>query len=262
MMGVLLRAFFKRVPFRAFESASLSAAGGRERNEDACGFRVVDEAGCWVLCDGLGGHRGGEIASRAAVDAVLASFESDPRATSEMLAAHIARANQAVLERQRSEPELSMMRTTIVALLADRRAAVWAHAGDSRLYRFRNGRILEHTRDDSVPQRLVDAGESDAGEIRFHEDRSRLLRSLGNKAEAGATFGCGEIEPGDAFLLASDGFWELIVEGEMEQDLAGSPDPKAWLARMEARVRERIAKDPERIGEADNYSAIAIVRGK
>jgi serine/threonine protein phosphatase PrpC len=262
MFGELLRSFNRKSPSPAFEAASVSSPGGRKDNEDACGFRMIGDTGCWILCDGLGGHRGGEIAARTAVDAALASFESDPGATPEALAGHVSRANQAVLERQLREPELSLMRTTIVALLADRAAAMWSHAGDSRLYRIRNGRILDQTRDDSVPQRLVDAGEISAAEIRFHEDRSRLLRTLGNRGEAGATFGSGEVEPGDTFLLASDGFWELIVESEIEADLARSGDPKTWLARMEARIRERIAKEAERIGEADNYSAIAVVRGK
>lgn len=245
----------------AFEFASTSSRGGREENEDACGSRVQGDAGCWVLCDGLGGHRGGEIAAQAAVGAVLASFEKDPRVSREALAAHIERGNLAVIERQRAEPEMSLMRTTIVALIANREHAFWAHAGDSRLYRFRNGGIAGQTRDDSVPQRLADAGEITADEIRFHEDRSRLLRSLGNKTDSSATFGASEVLPGDAFLLASDGFWEMVLETEMEEDLRLSRDATSWLARMEARVRERIDGDHD-LGQADNYSAIAVLRGK
>ena len=146
------------------------------------------------------------------------------------------------------------MRTTLVLLIASAEAARWIHVGDSRLYWFRDGKIREQTRDHSVPQRLAEAGEIRMDEIRFHEDRSRLLRSLGAKQDPGAAAGAMPVppEPGDTFLLASDGFWEWILEEEMETSLAASKHSKQWLERMEAQLRERAT------GEFDNYSAIAV----
>lgn len=237
----------------AFSTAVLSSAGGRVDNEDSCGNRMRDSIGCWVLCDGLGGHRGGEIASRLAVDAALASFDADPRVAADALTAHVDAAHRAVLDRQQTEADLASMRTTVVLLLASEEAALWAHAGDSRLYWFRDGKIREQTRDDSVPQRLAEAGEIRPDQIRFHEDRGRLLRCLGAK-ECGPTTAemDGPPQPGDAFLLASDGFWEWVTEPEMEQDLAASSDPQNWLNAMETRLRERAVEDH------DNYSAIAV----
>jgi PPM family protein phosphatase len=237
-----------------FETAWLSSAGGREHNEDSCGFLMKEETGCWVLCDGLGGHHGGEVASRLAVDAALRSFEDDPSVSVSAIGAHIERANAAVLDRQRREPELAGMRTTVVMLLASPGAAMWAHSGDSRLYWFQGGRLREQTSDHSVPQRLADAGEIAPEQIRFHEDRNRLLRSLGARPEAGATFETmpDAPQPGDVFLLTSDGFWELVNEDEMELDLAAASHPEDWLERMESRIRER------NTGDHDNYSAIAV----
>ena len=215
---------------------------------------MKDGSGCWVLADGLGGHHGGAIASRVAVEAALASFEADSRICTDALAEHLNRANRAVLERQSSEPELASMRTTLVALLASADAALWAHVGDSRLYRF-SGKTWERTRDHSVPQRLADAGEITADQIRFHEDRNRLLRSLGAKAEPGAAIGQAPRAPraGDAFLLASDGFWEWITEDQMQEDLRSTSGPKAWLKQMEARLCARAARDH------DNYSAVGVL---
>jgi serine/threonine protein phosphatase PrpC len=237
-----------------FETATFSAPGGRAENEDAVGYRIVDGAGCWVLADGLGGHRGGEVASRLAVDAVISSFIQNPSITKEALNTHIVQANRAVLERQAAEPELTHMRTTMVLLIASPEAAMWAHAGDSRLYWFRDGKIREQTRDDSVPQRLVDAGEISADQIRFHEDRSRLLNSLGTREQVSASHGETPDAPraGDAFLLASDGFWEGVTEAEMEQDFGVAVNSDSWIGRMEARVKQRAAADH------DNYSAIAV----
>jgi serine/threonine protein phosphatase PrpC len=237
-----------------FETATVSAAGGRSENEDAVGHLSVKGSSCWALADGLGGHRGGEIASRLAVDAALSSFGENPAITEEALNTHIGRANRAVVNRQIAEPELTHMRTTIVMLIASAEAAMWSHAGDSRLYRLRDGKIQEQTRDDSVPQRLVDAGEIRADQVRFHEDRSRLLNSLGAREQAVASSRAMEGGPqkGDAFLLASDGFWEFAMEAEMESDLSAAASSDAWIARMEARVKERAPADH------DNYSAIAV----
>jgi PPM family protein phosphatase len=211
-------------------------------------------SGCWVLADGLGGHQGGATASRLAVDAVLAGFRDNPEVSTAALAAHIGRANQAVLERQQSEPEMGSMRTTIVALLASAEVAVWGHAGDSRLYRF-TGKTCERTRDHSVPQRLADAGEIQEGQIRFHEDRNRLLKSLGSRGESGVEISQAPRAPraGDAFLLASDGFWEWLTEDAMTADLRSAWTAKQWLRAMEARVRAGAAAGQ------DNYSAVGVI---
>ena len=237
-----------------FETATLSAPGGRTDNEDFLGYRMAKSSGCWALADGLGGHRGGQIASRLAIEAAISSFEENPTINEDALNTHIARANRAVLDRQTAEPELTHMRTTMVVLIASPDAAMWAHAGDSRLYRFRKGKIQEQTLDDSVPQRLVDAGEISADQIRFHEDRSRLLNSVGAREGVLASTRAmpGGPEPGDAFLLASDGFWEVVTEPEMENDFTGTSSSEKWIEKMEGRVKQRASAGH------DNYSAIAV----
>ena len=212
--------------------------------------------GCWVLADGLGGHQGGATASRLAVDAVLAAFREKPAVSPDAAGAYVRRANQALIERQQTEPELRSMRTTIVVLLASPDAAAWAHIGDSRLYRF-SGKTWERTKDHSVPQRLADAGEIPEDRIRFHEDRNLLLKSLGSRAGVGVDVAASDRAPraGDAFLLASDGFWEWLTEAEMLEDLRSSSSCREWLAKMEARVQGRATRGH------DNYTAIgAMVR--
>ena len=247
MLSRLFRSFVSGGTKPLFETATLSAPGGRAANEDAVGYRT----GCWALADGLGGHRGGEIASRLAVDAVLASFEENTEICEAALNAHFEKANRAVLDRQAAEPELAHMRTTAVVLLASPEKAIWVHAGDSRLYWLRDGAIREQTKDHSVPQRLADAGEISADQIPCHEDRSRLLNSVGAREQVVASHGAAETLPGDAFLLASDGFWEGAMEREMEED-SHAASCEAWLEKMEARVKAGAGSDH------DNYSAIAV----
>jgi serine/threonine protein phosphatase PrpC len=225
-----------------FETALLTEPGSRPVNQDA----LAHGADWWALADGLGGHGGGEQAARRAVDAVKeASASAD-------LPGLFSAANDAVLAAQRANPALSQMRTTLVVLLIAGTQASWAHAGDSRLYHFRAARIIAQTRDHSFAQTLADAGQISPEAIRHHEDRSRLLRTLGTPNCQPDLAGSTEIEAGDAFLLASDGFWEPVTEREMEVEYAKSGTPREWLDRMRARVCASSVTD------RDNFSAIAV----
>jgi serine/threonine protein phosphatase PrpC len=238
----------------SFDIASLSRTGGRAENEDYADFLQTPAATCWVLADGLGGHRGGATASKAVVEAALASFRDRPEATPDAVRAHIAQAQATLGVLQSTNPALAQMRSTIVILVSTGRASVWGHVGDSRLYHLRGGQIVARTRDHSVSQALVDVGQVDAHDQGAHEDRSRLLRCLGKEdAEAGATVsGPHALARGDAFLLCTDGFWEALDDVALALDCAGAEDAGAWVARMEARLRRR-----ERPAH-DNYTATAI----
>jgi serine/threonine protein phosphatase PrpC len=239
----------------SFMTDSVSRIGGRELNEDSYGFFEMNNAACWVVADGLGGHRGGEAASRIAVDAALASFRVTPEFSTPALQRHLEAAQQAVLKAQKDQPTLSTMRTTIVVLLTDSLRVLWAHVGDSRLYCLENGRIVSCTKDHSVVQAMVSAGELSANQIRHHEDRNRLLRCLGNSENEFRPTILSEARTlyrGTAFLLCTDGFWEYVTEPEIEVDFAKGEGIRDWLALMEDRLLERVTENN------DNYTAIAV----
>ena len=236
----------------SFSTAIISDAGGRDYNEDCCDHRD----GCWVLADGLGGHGGGEVASRVAVETVLGLL-AGKAPTAPVLVQAVQEANRALHLKQRGNPALERMRTTLVILTTDGTAALWGHVGDSRLYHFRGGRLTAQTEDHSVPQAMVKAGEIRAADIRHHEDRNRLLRTLGNDDEPRPTVVPGPVQlaVGDAFLLCTDGFWEYVTETEMEITLAKATDPETWLRIMTRRLLERA--EPGH----DNYTAMAVMVG-
>ncbi len=234
-----------------FTTALLSRTGERTNNEDACGYRD----GCWVVADGLGGHGGGEVAARLAVEALLAAWDPAAPLTAEALTQGLEAAAAAIHSRQAEDPGLSGMRTTLVVLASDGARALWAHVGDSRLYRLRDGRVRFQTEDHSVPQALVRAGELTPAGVRDHPDRNRLLRALGDGQPPRLTLAPAplDLRAGDAWLLCSDGFWEAVTEGEMEVALAKAGDAADWLERLELVLR-RQAKPGQ-----DNYTALAIL---
>jgi serine/threonine protein phosphatase PrpC len=238
-----------------FTHATLSHPAGRKINEDASNSHQLSAGqGCWVVADGLGGHGGGDVASRITVDTIVDAYRKSPEFSAPYLGKLMELAQQAILSRQQDDYRLSAMRSTAVVLLLDDARALWAHVGDTRLYRFASGRIVFQTRDHSVPQAMVDARDIGYDDIRHHEDRNRLTRSLGNDGKVRTTLldqpvAIGE---GDAFLMCTDGFWEFVTEPEMEATLAGSDTPEKWLVEMETIL----------LGNApsghDNYTATAI----
>jgi len=238
--------------------ATLSAPGGRKVNEDAAQSLVLANAqGCWVVADGLRGHGGGDVASNVAVHSVIAAYQDKPELSAEQLGNMLALAHHAILQGQQNNDRLSAMRSTVVVLMLQDAQAWWAHVGDSRLYHFANGLIVHQTKDHSVPQVMVDTGDISADDIRHHEDRNRLTRSLGNNGKLRTTVldHAVPVAGGDAFLLCTDGFWEFVTEADMQATLAQSATPADctdWLAAMELILSGRAP------ASHDNYTATAV----
>ena len=222
--------------------------GGREHNEDS--LRAVADAGIFVLADGLGGHRSGEVASALAVETLFAGMAQAETLEETALLDLFHSANQEILDQQ-AQPGQEEMRTTAVALRLTDSQAVWAHIGDSRLYRFSGGELAEVTKDHSVTYRKYLGGEISYMDVYHDDDRGRLLRVLGKepcKPEAGGSL----VSPGDAFLLCSDGFWEFVYNEEMQADLCKARTPEEWAELM---LLRHIRRTPP---GNDNFSLITV----
>jgi PPM family protein phosphatase len=231
--------------------AALSQTGRRECNEDAFGYWEGDGSVVAVLCDGAGGHGGGQAASRAAVTHVLEAFALRPEVSFDALQWLLQGANDAVAAQQVAGTLTADMRTTIVVLLLDlySGAALWAHAGDSRLYHWHDARLLGRTRDQSLEQRLHDAGLS-ATAVASGQLTSALGSPEGFEFEVLETPQM--LASGDALLLCSDGLWSAFDDAAMARSVVGCSGVRAWLDRLEAGVQRAGRSDQ------DNYSALAI----
>ncbi len=231
--------------------------GGQEHNEDSLYYLLDGENGFFVLADGLGGHHNGQEASALAVKVLTESLARHKKADSKTMKKAFLDAGTAILERQ-SDPCCAAMRTTAVALSICRNQAVWGHIGDSRLYYFSNGKLAYVTQDHSVTYKKYLGGDISYAQIRGDEDRSSLLRTLGNpeKCIPEVLQTPRMLQEGDAFLLCSDGFWEYVWEEEMLIDLLKAESPDQWAEYMLLRHIRRTKPF------YDNLSLIALFVGE
>ncbi len=238
------------------EIAKLSKKGGRKVNEDACEYWSVSNSSCYVLSDGLGGHFGGDIASKLVISSAHEEFKKHPECHTKTIESLLRVGDGAITQEQSKHKQLKDMRATAVILVVDsaRHVATWGHIGDSRLYCFRKGRIISQTRDHSISQSMVEAGYLKQEEIRSSPTRNQLYAALGNGEHSEADILPVEfpIIDGDVFLMCSDGLWEYVEENEMEWMLSSSSFAYEWLGALEKQV---LIRGHQR---QDNYSAIAL----
>jgi len=238
-------------------AASRSELGQRKSNEDK--VRVCREGGRWVaiLADGAGGHRGGAEASRRAVDALEAALcDEDAEFSASALTAAVLAAHDDVQAAQDPSHGISRMHSTVVVLWIDldRHSALWSHVGDSRLYRVRRGVVAALTSDDSVVQRMVDAGLISAEQAESHPQKNQLIAALGIEegVEPHTVPSPDRLLEGDAFLLCSDGWWDVVDEQAIAAALAHAGGPDDWLALMQDMIEAYAAP------RQDNFSAVGV----
>ena len=190
----------------------------RQANEDSCDtFAREDGTRLLVVADGMGGHRGGATASSTAVTAIAEIFDAEASARpSDMLGRAIEAANARVFEMAQQDPELEGMGTTVVAFHLDARGrGTVAHVGDSRAYRYRNGRLEPLTTDHSVVAEMQRRGLLSADEAAVHPRRNEILRSVGVLPDVEVEVAAVDVHPGDRFVLCSDGLSGVVTDDQI-----------------------------------------------
>ncbi len=236
----------------------------RPSNEDS--FCARPELGLFVVADGMGGHVAGEVASRVAVEAIVGfvaeTGEADanrtwpfPMAPETSVDAHrltcaFRLANRRIADEMATTETLRGMATTASALLvADHRASV-AHVGDSRVYRLRGGRLEQMTRDHSWVEEQVRAGAMTANDARRHPWRNVVTRALSGGEDPEVDVLDTALEPGDRWLLCSDGLFGVVTD-ERIQEILASGDPLQALC-------QRLVDEANQAGGPDNITALLL----
>ncbi|MBN1485285.1 MAG: serine/threonine-protein phosphatase [Chloroflexia bacterium] len=255
----------------------------REHNEDFVDYFVAQTAqgmgGLFVVADGMGGRMAGELASRYAVETIMEILRPllvprQPYATVRLSEAElgaagattrlsetkdeqnlreaVAQANQVVYDFSQNRPEQARSTgTTVTMALVRGTVAVVANVGDSRTYLIRDRQVVEHTRDHSLVQSLVDAGHLEPQQVFSHPQRNVILRCLGDEPTVQVDTYVWPLLPDDMLLLCSDGLWEMIQdEGELIDLALGTPDLQEACDHLVQRANH--------YGGADNIGVVLV----
>jgi len=217
----------------------------RRRNEDS----YVVAPPLFAVADGMGGAQAGEIASKLAAATLE---DTDPGATSgeERVTTLIQEANRRVHERATADPSTSGMGTTMTVALVEGRTVTFGHVGDSRAYRYRSGAIEQVTEDHSLVNELLKSGKLSPEEADTHPQRSVITRAVGTDPDVDVDAFTIEAEPGDVFLICSDGLTDMV----------GDDDILGVLDRFHDdldRVTKSLVSAANRGGGEDNITVVA-----
>jgi PPM family protein phosphatase len=197
---------------RLGDSAGRTDAGRvRRRNEDA----FVLDPPLFAVADGMGGAQAGEVASRLAAAAFREYHDADRLEPAERVEAIIKEANRRIYERARTDSEVSGMGTTVTAAILTNGRVSIGHVGDSRAYRVRGGELEQLTEDHSLVADLMRSGRLTPEEADAHPQRSVITRALGTDSDVDVDMVSVEVEPGDLFLLCSDGLTTMVPEDDI-----------------------------------------------
>jgi protein phosphatase len=220
---------------------------GRQRNanEDS----LFSRPPLYVVADGMGGAQAGEVASKTAAESFDREFPQAP--PERVLRETIEAANRTIHERARNDPDLAGMGTTITAAIVDLESEEVAigHVGDSRAYRLRSGKLERLTRDHSLVEEMRRKGQLTAAQAADHPQRSIITRALGPEAEVEVDLQTVPAQPGDVFLICSDGLTTMLADEQIAQLLSRA-------SSMQSAVRA-LVDEANRAGGRDNITVLA-----
>ncbi len=236
-----------------YTAAAVSDRGRkRPSNEDAFGFSV--EHGVFVVCDGMGGAAAGEIASSLAVDEVIrllsTTAEDDPTPLPHIAEVAVSAANEAIFSRAQRNYRLSGMGTTLVSLIARERQVWVLNIGDSRCYRLRGEQLEQLTNDHSLVEEQVRLGRMTHAEAIRSPLRNVITRALGTQSSVTPDVFSLEAEPGDLFMLCSDGLTREISDRLIESLLT--------LDLPLQELCERLVNAAKKAGGHDNITCLLV----
>ena len=183
----------------------------RLHNEDAFCVLSKNNRGLFAVADGLGGHRGGSIASGIAIDTIKDEFTKwNGKSGDRFVVKAIQSANQEVFSTAQSHPELFSMQTTATVVALEKDSIAIGHVGDCRLYRVRKGHVTILTKDHSQAAELLRLHLISPEEAPQHPGRHQLTRSVGSSLFSAIDLVKEKINPGDSYILCSDGLWSEV----------------------------------------------------
>lgn len=222
----------------------------RKSNQDAL---IVDEAMLlYGVADGMGGHNGGETASAGARDGLIEVLRGKEPSL-DALREGITKVNADLFKQQAEDEKLSGMGTTLSVIWMSEHFVYLGHVGDSRVYRFREGKLEQMTDDHSLVGELVRAGYLTPEEAENHPQKNVILRAVGTEEGIDVDLAVEERKPGDLWLICSDGLHGLVKDSQMEAILSVNTAEAAAKLLMDAALAA---------GGRDNISVVLVPDGE
>ncbi len=230
----------------------------RETNQDAFSFGSFDDVNCWaVVCDGMGGVSGGQVASAICVEKISEALKRGYRdkmsisSAKNLLISAITAANSAVFKESQENYELKGMGTTVVAVLVIDSIAVIAHVGDSRAY-ILNDDIKPVTKDHSFVQLLIDTGKITEEEAKVHPDRNVITRAVGIEHVVDVEIDVVDIDVNDKLLICTDGLNGYVEDVDILKTVNEYGDSSA----------EKLVETANNAGGRDNVTVVILSQGE
>ena len=215
---------------------------------------MVPERGIFVVADGMGGHAAGEVASEMAVKSVARELGSlrgmSEEEIGERMRLAIRAANGAIFGRTLTEHDKRGMGTTVTALALYAARFLIGQVGDSRAYLFREGKLMQLTKDHSYVQEQVDAGYLTPEQARSHPYSNVITRCVGANSDVMPDIYVGAVKPRDVFLLASDGLTGMLEDRQLAEVIATNRMPQEQV--------DDLIREANRFGGLDNITAIVV----
>lgn len=248
------------MPYK-FKVYGLTDAGlVRTNNEDA--WAQIPEQQLFILADGMGGHQAGEIAARETVlnlsRILKQELESKPDRSmaecEELLKIAIQQVNAIIYQLGNSTDQYRGMGTTLCCIFLHPEGCIYAHVGDSRIYRLRRKKLLQLTQDHSLMRELIEMGQLSEDRAESFAYKNVLTRAIGTEAKINPTIHTDKVVIGDIFLMCSDGLTDLLSQEEIQETLLST--------KVEEIPHVLINKAKER-GGYDNITAVVVkIQGK
>lgn len=231
---------------------------GRRRAVNEDNFTLVEEDSLFVVADGMGGHASGEVASQMAIDTLREFFEAtnaDPDATwpykmdkgkgyeENRLVTSIKLSNLRIFESAKKNPQMDTMGTTVVGMLVVDEGVLIAHVGDSRAYRFRDGKLVQLTEDHSLLNDYIKMNRLSKEEIENFPHKNVIVRALGMKEEVKVDVLLDKPQQGDIYVLCSDGLCGPASDEEIHEIVAAEKDIEQAATKLIAKANDNGGPD-------------------
>ena len=217
----------------------------RELNEDTFGVHEDEEYNLFIICDGMGGHNAGEVASALAKDTIIDTIGNSLNGEDPMdsMVMAVKRANDKIYTISKADNSLNGMGTTVTAALSYRGKLFVTHVGDSSLYVLEKGKIRKITKDHSLVQELVDSGKLDKEDAKHHPNKNIITRAVGTNREVMVDTYTMETSADDLYILCTDGLTDYISDEEILEVILRHDNKREAIIVLKDLAKERGGKD-------------------